>query len=86
MVNVVGAKDDPKRWKPEGYRDHYTVGEVAAFCNRSKERIYKAEREGQIAAPIRVKVGMLKVRLYSKAERAKIKRYFDSVKPGPRAI
>lgn len=86
MVNVVGAKDDPARWKPPGYEDHFTVGEVATFVGRSKERIYKAEREKQIAAPIRVRIGRLRVRLYSKQERAKIKRYFDQVKPGPRQI
>jgi hypothetical protein len=84
MVNVVGSKDDPLRWKPKGFEKHLLIGEVAAIVQRDKSRIKAAEKAGYIPAPIRVKVGRTKVRLYTRADVAKIKKHFDHAKPGPR--
>lgn len=85
MVNVVGSKDDYSRWKPDNLKDHKTVQELADLVGRHRSRIYQLEKQGHIGAPIRVKVGMLQVRLYSPAECAKIQEHFKNVRPGPKS-
>ena len=84
MVNVVGSRDNYDRWKPASMRNHKTVQELADLVSRSTSSIYKAERQGRIPKPVRVKVGRLKVRLYSPEECAKIKQHFDTVRSGPK--
>jgi hypothetical protein len=81
MTNV-GAKDDSSRWKPEQYKHYLTLGEVAEIVSRDRSRIRRLESAGRIAAPIRVKVGRIKVRLYSPEEVAIIVTLFKNAKPG----
>lgn len=82
MVNVCGSRDDPARWKPEGFEDHLLIGELCELVGRSRDRIKQCEKAGIIPAPIRVSVGALKVRLYSPSEAAKIQLHFANAKPG----
>lgn len=82
MVNIVGSKDNYARWKPAGFKDHKTVAEVCAIVGRDRRRLTQLEKAGRIPAPIRVKVGRLRVRLYSKSEVRTIQRYFKAAKPG----
>jgi hypothetical protein len=84
MTNV-GQRDKYERWKPEGFEDYMTITELATIVNRDRSRIVQLEREGVIPAPIRVKVGRLRVRLYSLAEVRTIEEWFRDAKPGPRA-
>ena len=89
MTNV-GARDNPERWKPEGFEHYLTMAELCDVVKRDRSRIYKAEREAakgniMFPVPIRVKVGRLRVRLYSPEEVDKIKQWFKNVKPGPRS-
>lgn len=82
MVNVVGSTDDFDRWKPDNMRDHLTTVEVARLVGRDKSRIMQLERAGVLPKPVMVKVGMLKVRLYSPKEVAKIRKHFENARPG----
>jgi hypothetical protein len=82
MVNVVGSRDDYGRWKPDGLKDHFTMAELCARVGRDSSRIRQLEKSGQIAAPIRVQVGMLRVRLYSPKEVRKIEEHFKNARPG----
>ena len=82
MVNVVGSKDDYSRWKPAGFKKHKTIQEVATLVQRSTDRIKQLEKLGRLPKPIRVKVGRLKVRLYSPEEVKVIKVHFKNAKPG----
>jgi len=85
MVNVVGSKDNYSRWKPAKYKHYLTMAELCARVNRSRDRIKQLEKQGVLAAPIRVKVGELRVRLYSPKEAAKIEEHFRNAKPGRRS-
>ena len=90
MTNV-GARDKSERWKPEGFERYLTVAELCRVVGRDRSRIYQLERqaaEGKIVfpVPVRVKVGRLRVRLYSPAEVDKIRQWFQNVRPGPRAV
>lgn len=83
MVNIVGSTDNFDRWKPKDKLDWLTLSELARLVSRDTSRIRQLEREGVIAAPIRVKVGRLRVRLYSPAEARKIEQHFrENAKPG----
>lgn len=82
MVNVVGSKDNYDRLKPEGFRSFLTVAEVCAIVNRDRRRLTQLEKKGRIPSPIRVKIGRLRVRLYSPEEVKEIQRYFENAKPG----
>lgn len=73
-----GGKDDPGRWKPEGFERYLTRGELCALVGRHRSRILQLERAGKIPAPIRVSIGKLSVRLYSAKDVAKIKAHFAS--------
>ena len=84
MVNVVGSHDDFNRWKPKNMRDYLTMTELCREVDRTRSRIKQLEAEGVLAAPVRVKVGELSVRLYSPREVAKIKTHFKNAKPGRR--
>lgn len=82
MVNVVGSKDNYNRFKPDNLRDHLTMAEVCAKVSRSRDRIKQLEKEGVLPSPIRVKVGRLRVRLYSPQEVKRIEQHFKNAKPG----
>lgn len=84
MVNVVGSKDDYRRWKPPTMRHYKTMSELCDEVGRSISRIKQLEKAGAIPAPVRVKVGELNVRLYSPKEVAKIKKHFERARPGRR--
>jgi len=84
MVNVVGSRDDYSRWKPEGFEDYFTTAELCRAVRRDRSRIFRYEKEGLIPSPVRVKVGRLKVRLYSPQEVRQIADFFKNLKPGPR--
>ena len=79
MVNLVGSRDDPNRWKPEGMRDHLTLGELARLVERDRSRIIQLEKGGKIVSPVRVKVGRLMVRLYSPSDVREIVEHFHRV-------
>lgn len=81
-VGRTNRVDDYSRWKPEGFKDYLTLGELCAIVKRDPSRIIQLEKVGKIAAPIRVKVGRLSVRLYTADEAATIGRHFESVKTG----
>lgn len=81
-MNVVGSKDDYSRWKPDGFKKHKTIQEVATLVHRSTDRIKQLEKLGRLPRPIRVKVGRLQVRLYSPSEVKAIKTHFKNAKPG----
>jgi hypothetical protein len=70
---------DHDRWKPEGFEDFKTRGEVAEIVNRHWTRLDQLERAGKIGKPITVKCGRLQVRLYSPEEVDRIKRHFQQV-------
>ena len=82
MINVVGSKDDYSRLKPVGFKKHKTVQEVATIVQRSADRIKQLEKMGRLPKPVRVKVGRLKVRLYSPKEVKFIEMHFKNAKPG----
>jgi hypothetical protein len=84
MVNVVGSRDNYNRWKPAGFENHLTMAELCQVVQRDRSRIKQLESEGVIPAPIRVKVGRLRVRLYAPDEVRKIAEWFKNAKPGPR--
>jgi hypothetical protein len=84
MTNV-GQRDNASRWKPEGFESYLTISELCRIVNRDRSRILQLENEGVIPSPIRVKVGRLKVRLYSPAEVRTIEEWFRHAKPGRRA-
>jgi hypothetical protein len=81
-MTSAGHREDSTRWKPKQYQHYLTLGEVAAIVNRDRSRIRRAETTGMIAAPIRVNVGRLQVRLYSPEEVNAIVKYFKKAKPG----
>jgi hypothetical protein len=82
MTRKRGQPDDSERWKPKGLRDHLTINEVAKKVGRDTSRIRQLEKGGKIPAPIRVRVGRLRVRLYSEQEAAKIAEHFKNAKTG----
>lgn len=84
-MTLIGQRDKYGRWKPEGFEDYLTITELATLVNRDRSRIIQLEREGVIPSPVRVKVGRLKVRLYSVTEVRAIEEWFRDAKPGPRA-
>lgn len=79
LKNTAGKR---KHLKPGKLKDHLTLTEVAEMVGRDESRIRQLERAGTISAPARVRVGALRVRLYSKEEAAKIKTHFENAKPG----
>jgi hypothetical protein len=81
-MTSAGHKGDPARWKPDSLLHYLTIGELAEKVKRSRVRIKQLEADGKIAAPIRVKVGRHRVRLYSPEEVAIIVKLFKSQKPG----
>lgn len=78
----VGAKDLYERWKPEGFKEYMTIAEVCAIVKRDKRRLTQLEKQGRIPAPIRVKAGRHRVRLYSQKDLKRIQAYFATAKPG----
>lgn len=82
MVNRIGKTDNYDRFKPANMRDHMTRTQVARHVGRSLSRLKQLERQGVLPKPIRVKVGELRVRLYSPADVRKIERHFANAKPG----
>lgn len=84
MVNIVGSRDDPARWKPPTMRNFLTIGELADAVERTTNRIRTLEREGVLPKPVRVKVGRLRVRLYSPQEVRQVKAHFKRAQDGPR--
>lgn len=81
-MKLIGRTDGSSRYKPVGFADHLTLAEVANAVGRDKSRIVQLEKAGRIAAPVRVKVGKHKVRLYSKAELSAIVVHFQHAKTG----
>ena len=81
-MRTSGQPDDPARWKPKGFEDYFTIGEVSEIVSRDRSRIRRAESAGNIPAPIRVKIGRHRVRLYAPSEIPAIVRYFKHAKPG----
>ena len=77
MVNVVGSKDNYQRWKPDNLKHYKTMAELCAIVERDRSRIIQLERAKIIARPIMVKVGRLKVRLYSPEEVHAIQKHFE---------
>jgi len=78
IVNVVGSKEDYSKWKPANMQHYKTVQEVATLVKRDRSRLMQLERAGVIAKPVMVKVGRLRVRLYSPQEVAKIIKHFEN--------
>jgi DNA-binding transcriptional MerR regulator len=68
--------------KPEKFRDHFTISEVAWAVGRDVSRIRQLEREGRIPKPVRHRVGELQVRLYSPAAVDEIQDIIGHMKPG----
>jgi hypothetical protein len=68
--------------KPEKFRDHYTISEVAHAVNRDVSRIRQLERADRIPKPVRHRVGKLEVRLYSPAAVEEIQGIIGDMKPG----
>lgn len=82
---IVLRRGDPNnyaRFKPKGYENHLTLAEVCNRVQRDRSRVLQLERKGVLPSPIRVKVGRLKVRLYSEEEAAKIEEHFRNARPG----
>jgi hypothetical protein len=65
-----------KPYKPGKLADHLTLSELAEHVGRDESRIRQLEKAGAIPAPARIRVGALRVRLYSKAEAAMIQERF----------
>ena len=88
MTNV-GQRDKSERWKPEGFEHYLTMAELCRAVKRDPSRVRRAEqaaKRGEIVfpSPIRVKVGKLRVRLYSPEEVEEVREWFRNAKPGPR--
>jgi len=88
-VPVWGGKDDSSRWKPEGFENYLTLAELCRVVKRDPSRVRRAEqraKRGEIVfpSPIRVKIGKLRVRLYSPEEVKQVKEWFRNARPGPR--
>lgn len=75
-------KNTSERWKPDVLKDHLTLTEVCDRVRRDPSRVRQLEREGVIPAPVRVRAGKLRVRLYSPQEVAKIEEHFKNARPG----
>lgn len=87
MVNVVGSQQDNSVLKPDKFKDHFTMIELLRELERrgvgrSRDRIIQLEKAGRIPAPIRAKVGAIRIRLYSPKEVDKIEKHFRNAKPG----
>lgn len=78
---ACGQPDLYDRWKPDGYKHYLTIAQLARQCDRDVSRLKQLERNGIIAAPIRVKVGRHSVRLYHPDEVAAIVIYFSTINP-----
>jgi hypothetical protein len=63
--------------KPDTLKDYKTVIEVCRIIKRDKKVLTRLEKNGRIPSPIRVKRGMLQVRLYSPTEVEQIKKYLE---------
>jgi hypothetical protein len=64
-------------YKPKGFEDHLTRGELASRVGKDRKRLTQLEREGKIPAPIRVGHGTHKVRLYSPEDVRLVEAYFE---------
>ena len=79
---AIGQPDNYDRMKPDGFENHLTMAEVCKIVGRDRSRIMQLEREGRLPVPIRVKMGRLQVRLYTREQAAKIEEHFQNARPG----
>lgn len=70
------------QWKPDGYDDWLTLGELSFKVNRHKDYLRRLERQDRIPAPKRVTRGELEIRLYSPAKVKEIVLILSRMKPG----
>ena len=78
-MTAWGGKDNPQRWKPVGFEQYKTRGEVIVLVKRDRTVLRHHERIGNIPSPIRVKVGRHSVRLYSPTEVEQIVAFFAAI-------
>jgi len=70
------------QWKPKGYEDWLTLGELSFVVNRHKDYLRRLERQERIPLPKRVTRGELEIRLYSPFVVGEIKEILSLMKPG----
>jgi DNA-binding transcriptional MerR regulator len=73
---------DLKFLKPNKFKDHMTIAELARFVRRDPSRIRQLERAGRIPKAVRVTRGENEVRLWSPAQCDEIKEIIDALRPG----
>jgi hypothetical protein len=73
---------DVSYMKPKKFWNYLTLNEVSQAVDRDRTRILQLEREDRIPRASRVKVGMLRVRLWSPAQVDEIQDVFSKMRPG----
>jgi len=71
-----------QQWKPDGYEEWLTLGELAVRVKRHKDYLRRLERQDRIPIPKRVKRGALEIRLYSPAKVKEIIEILSRMRPG----
>jgi hypothetical protein len=70
------------QWKPKGYEDWLTLGELSFEVDRHRDYLRRLERQERIPLPKRVTRGELEIRLYSPFMVKEIKEILSRMKPG----
>jgi hypothetical protein len=68
--------------KPEKFRDHVTVNELARIVNKDPRWILKLEKANRIPKAVRFRMGMLPVRLWSPEQVDEIRVIFSKMRVG----
>jgi hypothetical protein len=74
------------QWKPEGYEDWLTLGELSVVLDKDRDYLRRLEREDRLPIPKRVRRGELYVRLYSPLQVTECKEIFSRMKVGRPAL
>lgn len=70
------------QWKPKGYEEWLTLGELSLKVDRHKDYLRRLERQDRIPLPKRVTRGELEIRLYSPKMVEEILNILSRMKPG----
>lgn len=71
-------------WKPKGYEDWLTLGELSIALKKDRDYLRKLEREDRLPIPKRIRRGALEVRLYSPAQVEEARMILSRMRPGPK--
>lgn len=71
-----------QQWKPKGYEDWLTLGELSVKLNKDKDYLRRLERDDRLPIAKRVRRGELEIRLYSPAQVAECQQIMSRMRPG----